>query len=427
VANVEAWRKGLVDAAKGGHLPSHGDSPDHLVLSVDEELLRALECKEWGRPLALGAVVHDSVMKKEMVPLREFMAAKESIHRGHWATVPWNIISWGFGQLGLTRGQHGDRILSVEKLVIVSNLEEACKEIVQRISQQTSRTEKVYSKRLFSQEFANVLGSKHPMSQADIDVLLKFMARDMCVISYDDQTIKFKGSFETRPSVITSEDMAIASLRTLKIDIRDQVDALTQRIQILSESARDAVARKSRQSAIAALRSKKVAELNLSRQIATLAQLEEIYSKISQAADQVELVRIMEGSTGVLKALNMEMGGIERVEDVVDQLKEQMIQVNEAHNAIAEVEQIGGEVLVDDELEAIEREEWEKEAVERFKRGNEQEGIIEVERKLAGLEAVERKAADNCKESSTKLIETSRLSDKLVGEATDAFEQISLE
>jgi charged multivesicular body protein 7 len=429
VANIEAWRKGLTDATKEGHIPSRGNSPDLLVLNVDEELLRALETKEWGRPLALGSVVHDSVMKEEMMPLRDFLVANESIYRRPWVTLPWNIVSWGFRQLGLAGGQHGGRNSSMGKLVIISNVEEACNEIVRRVSGQTSRTDKIYSKRLFNQEFANILGSKHPMSQADIDILLKYMARDKCVITYNGQTIKFKGHVETKPSVITSEDAIIASLRTLKIDLGAQVDALMQRVETLSQTARDAVARKNRISALAALRSKKLAESYLSRQIATLAQLEDVYSKISQAADQVELVRIMEGSAGVLKALNAEMGGIERVEDVVGRLKEQMTQINEVGDVIAEVGQgraVIDEDRVDDELEAMEREDQGKrEAAERLeKEEREQKEIAETKRKLAGLEAAERQATHNRKNKPT---ETCWVPDTAVEETTAALKRVSLE
>ncbi len=46
-----------MEAAHEGLLPTSASSKDLLILNTSEELLRALESKEWGRPLALGTVI----------------------------------------------------------------------------------------------------------------------------------------------------------------------------------------------------------------------------------------------------------------------------------------------------------------------------------------------------------------------------------
>lgn len=56
-ANVAAWADALRKAARAGFLPISGEGRDTLSLSTGEELLRVLETGEWGRPLALGAVI----------------------------------------------------------------------------------------------------------------------------------------------------------------------------------------------------------------------------------------------------------------------------------------------------------------------------------------------------------------------------------
>jgi charged multivesicular body protein 7 len=53
-ANVSAWLVGLSHAAKDHALPEENGT---LALKTGESLLRALETKEHGRPLALGAVI----------------------------------------------------------------------------------------------------------------------------------------------------------------------------------------------------------------------------------------------------------------------------------------------------------------------------------------------------------------------------------
>lgn len=370
-------------------MPVRGGKRNLLTLSTDEDLLRALETKEWGRPLALGAVIRDAVAKKEMIPQREFMASVESIYHRSWSVSPWQIISWGLRQMGAIGGDPVDDKMTVDKLVVVANMEEATKEISHRIAGKTSRIESVYSKDLFYQECASAMGAEYDLSDTDMDVLLKFLSRDKGLISYDGQTIKLKAYSDPVASPITTEDTTIASLRTLMISLESQISALAQKVDDLSNAARDAVSRKNRVSALAALRSKKFAETTLSKRTATLSQLEEVYSSIEQAADQVELVRVMEASTVVLKSLNTRVGGVERVDTVVDKLQEQMTEVNEIDHIIREVGQSGvvDQAEVDDELEAMEREEKQKkEEADRLEQEEcERREVAETKQKLAEL------------------------------------------
>lgn len=366
-----------------------------LVLKVDEDLLRALDTKEWGRPLALGTVIREGISTKELMPVQDFMASQESIYHKSWVATPWRILSWGLRQLGLGGGQQGEDKLPVGKLVILSNVEEASLKLLQQTSGRTSRVDRIYSKELFSQSFRNVLGEKHPISQTDLEVLLKFLARDKKVISYDGKTIKLKGGTEIEATAITAEDTTIASLKTLLVDLEGQTASLNKRIEALSNAARDAVTRKNRVAALAALRSKKLAESNLSKQTQVLGQLEEVYTKIGEASDQVELLQIMQDSTKVLRAINKEIGGVERVDDVVDQLKEQMAQVNDVGTIISEAGDGNGaidESEVDDELEVMEREAAEKrDAADRIiKESKELQEVAETKRRLDLLEEAER-------------------------------------
>lgn len=431
-ANIEAWRKGLADAAKGGHLPSRGASCDTLVLNLDEELLRALEHPEWGRPLALGTVVRDAMAKKEMMPVAEYQAAHESIYHKSWAVTPWGILSWGLRHLGLASGQDGEDHLPVGKLVIISNIEDAAKALARRISGYTMRTDRIWSKKLFCHEFANLFGEKNHLSQTDMDVLLTYISREKHMAAYDGQTVKFASSIENKPPIITSEDATIASLKTLMKDLEVQIDGTTTRVDALTIAAREAVLRKNRVSALATLRSKKLAEANLSRQSATLSQLEEIYSKIGQASDQIELVRIMEGSTGVLKALNAEIGGVERVDDVVDQLTQQMTQVNEIGDILAEAGQgtaIIDDIEVNDELEKMELEDMERKR-EAGHKAKEEEARREAEntrRRLDELEVVEQTAAEFLHKEAQKGSDTRNAEETSLEENNAGLAQMSLE
>jgi charged multivesicular body protein 7 len=162
-------------------------------------------------------------------------------------------------------------------------------------------------------------------------------------------------------------------------------------------------------SALASLRSKKFAETTLIRRSEMLAQLEQVYTNIGQAADQVEIVRVMEASTVVLKGLHAEVGGAERVEQVVEELREEMSNVDEVGKIIAEVGDpslVVDDEEVDDELEAMEREEKEK---------RDEVGARETARRLAALDG---KSAGITAEREKKWREN-------VGSETDIEESIA--
>ena len=158
-------------------------------------------------------------------------------------------------------------------------------------------------------------------------------------------------------SVITPEDCDIASVKSLIRDLTIKVDEISEKVEQLSKQAKAAVADKNRSSALKILRSKKAQEAILARRAETLAQLEAVQIKIEEAADQIELVKVMQGSTQVLRSLNAEIGGAETVEDVLQNLTEEMEKVDDINTAIGENQGIPiDEGAVDDELQALEEE-----------------------------------------------------------------------
>ena len=161
-----------------------------------------------------------------------------------------------------------------------------------------------------------------------------------------------------------------------------QVEILSMRISKLSESAQKAINNHSRTSALASLRSKKSSEATLMQRSETLAQLEEVYGKIEQAVDQVALVRAMEASTEVLRNLHAQVGGIDKVEDVIEGLRNEMGKVDEIGGAIeagAQVDSVVDEDAVDEELESLERQANAREG---------EEGARQTQERLTGIATV---------------------------------------
>lgn len=175
------------------------------------------------------------------------------------------------------------------------------------------------------------------------------------------KTIKFRDTGDKSNS-ITHEDGTIASLKTVIDNLTAQITSLDKKIQELNTAAQNALRNKNKVLALSSLRSKKLAERNLKQRADTLSQVEEVYMKIEQAADQVDIVRVMQASTGVLRQLHGEIGGVERVEDVVEQLRQEMDNVDEVGNILNEAGPVIDEGEVDDELEELESQEREARA-----------------------------------------------------------------
>jgi charged multivesicular body protein 7 len=110
----------------------------------------------------------------------------------------------------------------------------------------------------------------------------------------------------------------------------------------------------------------------------------------------------MKASGAALKSLNKQTGGVERVQDVMDGLREEMMNADEIGNAINEVS--AGEVdegEVEDELEALEKVEKEKiEAKEKAEK--------EVKEKAESAER-ERMESEEAEKTRLKLAELDSL------------------
>ncbi|KAI0444305.1 Snf7-domain-containing protein [Xylaria telfairii] len=384
VANVSAWKRGLSDAALAGHAPSKSPARNHLTLEPDDAFLRGLESKQFGRPLALGTVLQEALASGEMIPLPAFLRATQSIYHKSWGRIPWAVAGWALRQAGLTGGPSDS--MPKGQVVVIQNLEVVAKAFSDVTADRIAPFERIFSRTHFRRTFEASLIDGQRLSDNDFDVFVKFLSRDKEVLATDGNTIKIRDPSEK--TTISAEDSAIASLKELMEDLTRQTEVLSRRVDELNAAALDAVRRKNTVSARAALRSKKLAENNLATRHATLNQLEEVAAKIQQAADNVQLVRVMESSTGALRSLNAQVGDADRVDAVLDDLREQMGVVDEVGNVIAEVGTAVDEGEVDDEFEAMLAQESKKEQeAERVKKeARDAKEAEETRRKLAELE-----------------------------------------
>ncbi|RAL14849.1 putative vacuolar sorting protein SNF7 family protein [Aspergillus homomorphus CBS 101889] len=418
--NIAAWQHALTNAAKHGHIHSGPASTtssaarrkaDHLILRADESLLRDLEISECGRPVALGAVFDEAIRNRTMVPLQMYKNSGVSLQKPGWgidtsALSPWVVMSWGMKQIkGVVLGsEEATPRLQAQELVLVENLKEAAERVVKKATgHNPSKTELVYSKESFVEEFATILDEKSQLSNADMDVLLLYLSRDSGAIAYDGKTIRFRPSNDS-PREITEQDTAVASIKSLMATMNKQVESLEKKVDELNLTAKTALQNKNRVSALSALRSKKLAEHNLKQRLDTLMQLEEVYFKIEEAADQIEFVKVMESSAGALRGLHAQIGGAARVEDVVEELRDEMTKVDEVGNILNEAAPQIDEMEIDEELEELENKERE---------AREEKDAEETRNKLAELDNLEQRAKEAARSAAAEKDLDSELEERL--------------
>lgn len=368
-ANITAWSHALALLASHGRLSNKGSGPNCLIARIDDSLLRGLESRQYGQPLALGTVIQESVTTKDILPLQSFLQAQNNIYQTTWGQVPWAVMGWTLRQVGIIDPTRGDDKLPNGDFVLMENVLAAGKVFDEKVSETTSRFDRIYSKAQFYKTFSSELVDGQKLSEGDMDVLLRYLSRDRARIEYDGKLVRISSSGE--PSGITEEDATIASLKELIAKLQHQTEMLSARVEQLEVEAKKAVARKNRVSALAALKSKKVAETSLAQRYASLSQVEEVALKIEQASDNVQLVKVMESSSGVLKNLNKQVGSVEKVDSVMDELRERISDTDELANILAE--STGAPIdegEIDDELAAMENEikekQEEKEAKEKL-------------------------------------------------------------
>ncbi|KAL1902281.1 hypothetical protein Sste5346_001257 [Sporothrix stenoceras] len=419
-ANVAAWRRALGSLVRGGMLPAAASilapskrksftttataARNFFVLTAGQPLLDALQSDRYGRPLALDAVIQEAVNERDLVPLEAFLRAKESIYnRRSWSAwavgLPWHALSWGLHRLGVIEGNGGGQAqqnaaagqavafsaiqsrgrLAPDQLVVLANVEAAAAAFADKTADARSPFERVWSvthfKRIFSAAGA-VLGAdsglpagsaiQQPrLSDMDLNVLLAFMSRDKNLVVFDGHVVKLRGQSADpngQDGIITEEDRAVAQLREVIDSLTHQTNVLSKRIDDLTVSTKEAVLRKNRVSALAALKQKKQTEAALTTRFATLAQLEATAAQIEQASGQIQVVQAMAASADALKSLNAQVGGAEGVEDVVDRLRDQMDAADEINRILVDPTTSASNVIIDeteidDELAALEKEE----------------------------------------------------------------------
>jgi charged multivesicular body protein 7 len=210
---------------------------------------------------------------------------------------------------------------------------------------------------------------------------------------------------------ITTSDTAIAHLKTVQTSLDEQISLLTSQIATFTQKARDATSKQNRIIALSALKSRKLSESALRKRSDALARIEEVLNGVAQAASDAEVIRSLEGGASALERLNKDIGGIERVEKVMDRVREGIEESEDVGRVIAEM----GSARVDEDEVQEEFDAMLKAEAEKKRKLQE-----EIQRRKLELERQERarKEAEEQvrKEQETKVTDDPAKQDGLVEE-----------
>jgi charged multivesicular body protein 7 len=327
----------------------------------------------------------DAVNRREFLAVGDFQNATGSIYSRSWIPSIGSILSWAWKQAGFAGNPD---TLPKGRWVVPENLEAASAELLKHVQAQlVTPTSSIHT----LSTLRDVLPSG--LSESDVRLLMTYLSRDKPCLSYlslakDEIIVKFGSP----PSPVTEADINIARVKSLIQQLETQLPPLEASHAALERQARASVANGQTAAARAILRRKKVVSESLQKRRDQTLQLHEMLAKIDEAKDNVAMLRAMEASADVLKQLNKEIGGIEHVEMVTDRLANQMQTVEEVSGAINEQPLGTGavdETEVEDEFEALLKEEEQKKEVER--KAVEEKQAKEMQRRFAELEALEQK------------------------------------
>ncbi|KAI9686460.1 MAG: Vacuolar protein sorting-associated protein 20 [Bogoriella megaspora] len=153
---------------------------------------------------------------------------------------------------------------------------------------------------------------------------------------------------------ISAQDKAILDMKNQ----RDKLQQYQKRIRVLTDRetaiAKECLRKNDKERAKLALRRKKYQETLLSNTDKSLAQLEVLTQDIEFALVQKDIIYGLQQGTSVLKEIHREMGGIEKVEQLMGESEEARAYQQEISDMLGGKMSNQDEDEVEDELEAME-------------------------------------------------------------------------
>lgn len=356
-ANIDTWKSYLIDRYLG--------NSSSLFLKCGSELLAKLRREPQGVPSSIDVVLASLVESDYLITSDNFyngtMYPQEGFSIMKW--VKWG--PWSRGTVNL-RGNQGQFYLKNVNLIIKPVIEEKFKHIKAQLNNNiltgaTGIADLVFSK----QEFYRKCGFHRILNDAEDEreAMLFYLSQYKKLIVQDKDTIKViapevnhvLANFERK---ITEDDHRIATLNSSLIYIELQMKTLRNQVADYDSMLKDSLSKSmAREIQRKYLQGKKVAEKNLDRLLNQETSLVTIKTQLNVAATNALLFRTLEESNKLLKSVNDSVASVEKVEELLDEIKEQGERAEELNALIAKSPDVEDEAELERELEEMQAEE----------------------------------------------------------------------
>lgn len=401
-ANIETWKAFLIK--------NYLIQAKSIYLRCGSGLLRTLSRESHGVPKSLDLVINSLIESDYLITPDDFYNGLMYPQESSWF-LKWIGFS-GRNKRSFDVRKNNDTFYLKETDLIIRNIvEEKFESIKQRItnnivSHATGITDLVFTK----QEFYAKSGINELLidSEPERKAMLFYLSHYRKIIVGDADIIKVVSPDVVHiladfPKIVTQDDHRVASLKATTINVNLQVKKLQAQVFDYSSMLQDAI-KDSQPKEIQRnyLQNKKMIEKNLSRLLIYQNNLLTVKSQLDMAATNQLLVSTLEGSNKLLTSINEYTGSVEKVEDLLDEIKEQGERTEAINEILAGSESTKEDMELDRELEKIQEEENQKKAVSDDKKENvkSQESNDELIEKLGNLKLEERRAPGELREKN---------------------------
>jgi charged multivesicular body protein 7 len=375
-ANLIAWRSLFTE------LITRSQFRNTFVIET-EGLLEELTLAEFGKPMCVDVVLEDLVKGGDLVPWTQWTTT-DGLYNRHWVrpALNWAVNRFVWDTSYEIKGKNG---LKNDKLVSKVMLEKYVDALEKKLS--TKRHELVFHRDQFRQ-FLQGLDIKIEvcstyLTELDFEVLITFLHRDLRKIHIRENVIKFGDE-------VTNEDVGICEIKATVQTLQEKNKELQFKIDSISTKLRQSLTDKSnKELSLNLLKSKKIAEQSLNKQLVSLTQLESVLYKIDESSSNLQLLNALEKGSVVQKGLNAQFGGVDRVESIMDELEEEKYEADKIADQLNRLNTTVDDEEVEEEFAHIlEQEEAKAREVE------------DVTKKLEGLEIAPSNEPSQIKEKS---------------------------
>ncbi|ODQ67968.1 hypothetical protein NADFUDRAFT_48626 [Nadsonia fulvescens var. elongata DSM 6958] len=419
-ANLAAWKTVFTK-----YFEAKSQSGAIVQLISEDNILQPLSSPHNGVPLAIDLAIDSLIASGYLLPLSKHLECfllrniANANHKAQNNSYAVSAFKWAFykttsllfsphkGIYPTICGPKGPGSLRSERFVVKPTLVKYGSRVNKAYHEKISRgyIESIYSWQLFYKEVNSLL--KASLSKTDVLSILAYLYQNkLVVVDYQDLdeseaedfekhvdtieafgqdpdlVVKFYMASPTPVNVritdntngtklnsqtyniITNQDKAVARLRDTHLTLNNRINGLATQSNQATLKAQELVARGSRSDKVIAkyaLKSRNMIDRALENAVKQLENLDQLISSIDAAINVAQVTDALEQGVSIIKSINDQIGGVERVNRVVQETEEGIESVKEMEDTIGlAVNNAVDDAEIMDELDKLELEEMQR-------------------------------------------------------------------